>query len=242
MTGRALVDTTERPVAGAVIAIDKLNIKAMTDSSGRYILAGIRAGAYMVTVRKVGFNPINAVMSFSDSATVDVDFTMNLVAGQTLPDVKVVEKAVVRGKLAEFDERKNAAAGGHFLTSADIEKHSLTQLPDVLKMIPGIEFAPGPAGATFAVAGRMAVPGGSLASVPSGKANTGMKWTPCLAAVILDGAVMYGYGSQNEPKFDLNSIDPQNVAGIEYYAGPATIPVKYNATKSSCGLLIIWTK
>ena len=77
---------------------------------------------------------------------------------------------------------------------------------------------------------------------------------PCYAAVVLDGAFVYGAGdgydppgggnpgSKGERKFNLNAIDPSMLAAIEYYAGPASIPVKYNGTRSTCGLLILWTK
>ena len=66
---------------------------------------------------------------------------------------------------------------------------------------------------------------------------------------MLDGAFVYGGGAsvnpgegKSEPLFNINSVDPSTLAGVEYYVGPASMPVKYNGTRSTCGLLVLWTK
>jgi hypothetical protein len=35
---------------------------------------------------------------------------------------------------------------------------------------------------------------------------------------------------------------PDQVAGIELYTGPATVPPEFNATGSACGVVAVWTK
>ena len=37
---------------------------------------------------------------------------------------------------------------------------------------------------------------------------------------------------------------PSAMAGIEYYSGPATIPVQYKSTSGAgfCGVVLMWTK
>jgi hypothetical protein len=32
------------------------------------------------------------------------------------------------------------------------------------------------------------------------------------------------------------------MAGVEYYAGGATTPIAYNATRDACGTVVIWTR
>jgi hypothetical protein len=78
-------------------------------------------------------------------------------------------------------------------------------------------------------------------SQPAGAMTSG-KLQPCYAAVVLDGILVYGAGGEKEPMFNLNQIPPSNIAGVEYYVGAATIPAKWNATRTTCGLLAIWTK
>jgi hypothetical protein len=47
-------------------------------------------------------------------------------------------------------------------------------------------------------------------------------------------------GSAAEP-FDVNSIPPETIEAIEWYAGPAQTPSEYNNLNTACGVLVIWT-
>jgi hypothetical protein len=71
--------------------------------------------------------------------------------------------------------------------------------------------------------------------------SAGAQINLCYSAVVLDGAFVY-QGQDGETLFDLNSIEPSSIAGIEIYTSTATIPAKYNGTRSTCGLVVIWTK
>ena len=35
---------------------------------------------------------------------------------------------------------------------------------------------------------------------------------------------------------------PRDLAGIEVYAGPATIPPQFNGYNRGCGVILVWTK
>ena len=41
---------------------------------------------------------------------------------------------------------------------------------------------------------------------------------------------------------DLDRMLVSEYAGIEIYKGAATIPVEYNMTGSSCGVILMWTR
>ena len=41
--------------------------------------------------------------------------------------------------------------------------------------------------------------------------------------------------------FDMNTIDPANVAGIEYFTTSQT-PAQFNGTGTPCATLVIWTR
>lgn len=49
-------------------------------------------------------------------------------------------------------------------------------------------------------------------------------------------------GNANEELFDISSLAPTDILAIEVYKGGATMPLEYNATRSTCGLMVIWTK
>jgi hypothetical protein len=41
---------------------------------------------------------------------------------------------------------------------------------------------------------------------------------------------------------DLSRYNTRDYAAVEYYAGGASIPIRYNATSSGCGVLLLWTR
>jgi hypothetical protein len=46
-----------------------------------------------------------------------------------------------------------------------------------------------------------------------------------------------------EPNID-NIVMPKELAGIEIYSGPATIPLQYKSTSAGgfCGVILLWTR
>ena len=140
-------------------------------------------------------------------------------------------KEVEVGDFCQLSERHR------FLTQADLEKRAFATFTDALRQIPGIGFVRNvnQPSEYYAVAGRMSLPVCALCGGPRSNGTA----APCYAAVVLDGSFAYGVGGQNEPNFNLNTIDSSHIAGVEYYTGAAAIPAKYNGTRSTCGLLII---
>jgi hypothetical protein len=59
--------------------------------------------------------------------------------------------------------------------------------------------------------------------------------------VYVDGHMVSGR-SQSDPLFDMNSIQPDQIEAIEFYAGPSETPPEYSGLNSTCGVLVIWTR
>ena len=57
---------------------------------------------------------------------------------------------------------------------------------------------------------------------------------PCKVDVYVNGIV--------STDTDLEKLQVSEYAGVEYYAGAATIPAIYNKTGSSCGVLLFWMR
>ena len=53
--GKLIEHTTEQPIAGATILLDKTTFGATTDSLGNFAVNGIPAGTYSVTISSVGY-------------------------------------------------------------------------------------------------------------------------------------------------------------------------------------------
>ena len=236
LRGKVLTDSTELPIAGVRVSIDELKIQAMSDALGNFLLISVPPGAHIVTARKIGFGARATRVRFGANEQLEADFLMTVNA-QALPDVKVDAKAPVRAKLVEFEERRSNAAGGRFLTQADFDKRAWSSMSDVLRSsVPGLEVRRDASfgSRAYAVGGRLQVPGGAFT-------NGGAGPSPCFAAVVLDGAFVY-QGHSAESLFDINSIPPSLIAGLEYYSSAASMPAKYNGTRGTCGLMMIWTR
>jgi hypothetical protein len=176
---------------------------------------------------------------------------------QPLPAVPVTAapELVRNAKLREFDRRRRMGHG-RFLTEADLEKDQHRQMSDVLKRLPG----------TMMVRARRVSGVSPLAVfvVSSRGSATIQHESPvfgktCPVAIWLDGVPVYrgldraaappAFGGRtpapgriDEPPYDINSIMTNQVAAIEFYSGPATMPPELNATQGTCGALVIWTK
>lgn len=233
LRGRILTDSTERPIAGVVVEISDLKIRATSDSLGNFTLPGIKPGAYIVSARKIGFGALATRVRFATRDALEADFLMTPNV-QSLPDVNVETKAPVRALLQEFEERRTAGGGGRFLTQADIDKRAYSTTADILRTsVPGAELRRS-GREVYVVGGRMQVPGGAFT-------NGGNAPGDCPAAIVLDGIFVF-QGNLGERQFDINSLPPGIIAGLEYYASAASMPAKYNGTRGTCGLMLIWTR
>jgi hypothetical protein len=59
--------------------------------------------------------------------------------------------------------------------------------------------------------------------------------------VWLDGHRVYS-GRDEDPLFDLGSLNVDQIDGMEYYAGAASVPLRYAGYNTTCGVLVIWTR
>jgi hypothetical protein len=139
--------------------------------------------------------------------------------------------------LTEFEERRTSGMG-HYLTRDQLAKQEARALPDVLLQLPGVRMARD-AGRSHLTSGRGVVTGVNEKR-SLGRFETDPK-RACYADVYMDGSLMYG-GKKDETLFDLSTIRPAIIEGIEYYASPATTPVKYSRPGRECGTLLIWTR
>jgi hypothetical protein len=145
---------------------------------------------------------------------------------QRLPAATVRDSAI---RLPEAFLRRSQFKGkGRFLTAGDIAKLKAPHTPQLLARISGGDIRD--------------VGGGN--SVIVGSRGTRMTTTGstqnqlCTIALALnDTRVPSG--------FDLKAIRPEDIAAVEFYAGPSTIPLELTAATlgdPDCGLFVIWTR
>jgi len=243
LRGRVLVDGSDKPISGAEVSLPRLLIVARTDTSGAFRLGDIPAGRHQLSVRRVGFVPLTTLMIFAAGDSVEADLLLSsgaAVEGQPLPGVTVMATPTPRGRLAEFEERRAMGAGGRFLTQAQLDLMEGRRMSEALATI-SVPVVIGRSDAAWVASSRGTQSLLRIIRPSMADLAMGAKTHLCYAAVALDGVLVYS-GGDSEPLFDINTLSTKYVAGVEFYAGPATMPAKYNGTRTTCGLILIWTR
>lgn len=218
--GKVLVDSLLTPLAGAEIMIDKLGRFQRSNERGEFRFTGIPAGEYTVLVRLAGFAPRLDTIVVADAGDATREYRLAEIR-VTLPEVPVTTSLLDR-KLAEFHERRRMGIG-RFLDSAEFANARGTRTSDRLRKLPGLTIG----------RGRFL----NEAYVLSTRVGGGRG---CRAAIWLDGVNLW-------TDYSVNHLDPSTIAAVEWYAGQASLPAKFNVTPSTpqkayCGVLVIWTR
>lgn len=230
VAGRVVHKTSQRAIEGAEVVLNPRGMRLLTDTAGRFRFTQVAPGSVALLVRHLGFRAETVAVDIrpADDLNVEIELQASVQSLDTV-SISAREDPVPRGKLSAFYERKQFGIG-RFIEAKDIEQISNRKLADVLlARVPGVR-------AIRAAGGSSVFIGTSRMS----RRARGGSTQHCLVDVYLDGGVVYSSG-RGAP-FDVNTIDPQIVAAIEFYSGPGQIPTQYNKMGSACGVLLIWTK
>jgi hypothetical protein len=181
--------------------------------------------------------PYRETVTLGATDRIERDFLLKR-AVNTLAEVEVKAAAVpVDMRLAEFEDRRKIGLG-KFLSQEVLAKAQGRKLADVLRsQVAGLR--PVAMGSSAAM---MSTRGASSFRMPSGDAMDRRRGATqqCYVQVIVDGMLRYR-GQQNESLFDINSIAPDQLAGVEYHTLSST-PSQYTSGGAACGTLILWTR
>jgi iron complex outermembrane receptor protein len=72
--GRVLDDATQQPIAGVAVSVRTRS--ALTDTDGRYLLAGLPAGTYTLQTRMIGYAPTTRSVTLVGGDTLGVDLAL----------------------------------------------------------------------------------------------------------------------------------------------------------------------
>lgn len=132
-------DSTQAPVADALVLDRSGAPVARTDSLGRYRLAGVPAGVRTILVRRAGYDSTSTEVSLFSTDELTIDFRLKPAPVQ-LADITVI------GTPRDEAERKARLAdvpGGVALVTANgIEKARTANLKDALQFTPGLYIQP----------------------------------------------------------------------------------------------------
>lgn len=203
-------------VRRAEVMLDSASTGVYTGDDGSYRLDGVPVGRLSIVARRMGFRPsVRSVVTREGSVT-QLDFTLMSVT-QRLSAVVVAEKSEpYDARLSGFNARKNRRIG-YFIQRDELDRGS-THLTDILRTVPGVRSLRAGRGGTFH--------------------QIRIRGADCPPLVFLDGF------PATSGEFDLDSVDPQTLEGVEIYATMTTVPAALHAPghMDRCGVIALWSR
>ena len=251
--GRVLTDSGRTPVASVRVSIVRLGKSAVSDSTGRFRLTNLPAGDHVVVLRALGYRSDSAEVEIEGSEVAVKDFELYR-DPLALPRREITApEARHEGKMAEFYERMKAGPG-RFVTRDELAKveGGLMQTGDVLSKVSGVEVKRG-SNRAWVASGRAVSANGCAFCSKGGSSsrdvgglnkadfNAGAR-PACYMDVYIDGVIAFDSTHPENGLFDVNTIPPSQIEGIEVYTSAAQIPARFNRTANGCGVMVIWTR
>lgn len=229
-----LLDAEGRPVASAQVILLELGATTVTNDLGAFAFVGAAPGWYTLMARRIGFQIATFDVEVRERATTRVRYRLPRI-GQVLDTVRVTGRAVPR-RLADFERRRRGSLSGTFFTEADIRRYDPNVLTDLLRRVISVQVAIDEKGDPVLVSRRDG--GGIRSTVVDSKVNLlEYSSSACPLRFIVNG-LPFPSGTS------LNMFSPREIAAVEVYAGPASIPLEFGVTgpNSGCGVVAIWLR
>ena len=237
-TGTVLADSSKQPIAFAEVGVADASLTTVTNQTGAFRLAGIPPGTHHVVVRRLGYGPMEVDLPFRAGERVERSIYLPKIV--TLDSVLVTEATLIRA-MQSFENHRNLGLG-HFITRDDLAKAEGRSILATLQQLPALRFAYGHGHSVWVISGRggksldpRQFPRGDEQDVLNGA------FRDCYSLVYVDGRRVYS-GRQGEHLFDVNTVRPYQLEGVEYYASAAETPAEYSDLGSACGVLVLWTR
>lgn len=211
IVGQITSQLTDEPIGGAAVALRGTEHEAVTTEDGIFAMEDLPAGDHELVVRYMDMESRVFPVRLERRQPLTVDFTVNM---QVIPVASLevtVEQTPPQGKLHDF-YRRAANGPGYFITREDIEDRPISRPTDILRRVPGLDIGARRMGRTSVTMGRR---------------------DGCVPDFYLDGA--------RAPYFDIDNLEPMDIAGIEIYRGNSEVPIRFKH-RDRCGVIVIWTR
>jgi hypothetical protein len=251
--GRVL-STAAQPLQDVEVSILDMGKTATSSKDGKFAFSKVPTGEHRLRFRRIGYAMRDTTWSFTGADSLVI--AMEPIA--ELDSVKIIGERRDFG-MEDF-ERNRRSGFGTFFTRDDIAKFDGRRTGDMFEQTPGVLISRGSGGQAWIQGkGRSASIMGGGIQVNQQDANAGAAPMGCYATVYLDNARVYsrtstgggamrpipGKASYNEsavPLFDINTLPPNSIEAIEFYAGAAQIPARYAGLNTQCGVMVIHTR
>ena len=208
-------DSAGGPIRDADIGVVALRRLTKTDEDGRFALLKLPPGELVVSVRRIGYEPITIHRTIAEDAADSVTIQMEQVA--MLETLEITAREMRQRFWVEDFYRRVVRGVGTYITRADIEQKRASTPSDLMRTVPGIRI----------VRTRM---GRGIRFVSASNMRR-----DCMPMIWIDG--------QEAPGMQIDDIPLNTIEGIELYNGPSTTPLQFSQTSTiSCGTIVVWSR
>jgi hypothetical protein len=214
-----IVDEGSRPLAGVEVTAVATKVTRVTNPEGKVDFSPVEPGLFLLHLRRLGFLESSFLVTVPAGERVDATSAMVAVP-QILPTVVQIDtgfKPMRYAKTTKFDDfyrRRNAKAGGTFITRDDIDRRQPGRSLDLFYNIAGVKLN-----------WDAAEPQITIARCKYGN-----------IAVFIDGLP-----AQNGIEL-VASLHPNQIEAIEIYHGLATVPPQFIPKPNDCAAIVVWTR
>ena len=218
-----VLDPSGTPLSRARVSLENDSAIVITGGDGRFTLSNLPTGTRSISVRRLGYEPSEAVVALHARRPAQVVVQMH----DAIPVLKTVTiRAAAREiglQRVGFTKRKNFGTGW-YLTPEEIDKRNAYSLTDLLTMAPMLRRVT--TGSRTTITGR---PNG--ASVGLGGSTS---FTSSCVTYFVDGMPWFGGGVDE-------FVRPEEVAAIETYSRDFT-PTQFRTPGRQCETVVVWTR
>jgi hypothetical protein len=224
-----VTSSDDLPVVDARVTIEPPSGKVLvgrTNGSGRVLFPQLRPGAHTLEVRRLGFAPGKVVVAVGEGRNT-APLILDAVQLPALDTVRVVAGRAVSTRTDAFDTRRARGEATASIGAEEIARRKPAYAWQLLATVPAVRTLEGPQGVAL-YSSRVSVTSLLDPSIRH-----------CWFRVAIDGVLLPG-----DPP-NLGELPrPEDIHGIEVFAGAATIPLEYAGAGRDkwCGLLAVWTK
>ena len=226
ISGRVVDQATQQPVPGARVLLVGTVRSVQTDQDGRYVITGVPAGTYQVSVRRVGFGSLTQRVTVTDGAAATAEFALATSATR-------LEEVVVNAVTGQEERRTETGTNTGYVQVADLDKGPITKMADVLQArVAGVTLQS--VGGATGAASRIRIRGANSLSL----SNEPLLYLDGVLISNGRGGIDVGGGTEGYSRLD--DINPEEIEDIQILKGPAAAAIYGSAAAN--GVLLITTK
>lgn len=230
LRGEVVDAVTGGGIAGALVSVTDSTAsfvrRALTSDDGGFVLIGVPAGAFDVSVEAFGFETTERKRVVLDQGPAFLRIAVAPAPIGTEGITASVERRRPHLQVHGFYDRLERGYG-RFVTEDQLSDLVPSRSHEVFRRVTGVKI----------VAGEPILTRGG-----SGLRHQGLK---CLPNVWIDGRLARlrtSIGRLSPQAFDDLLPSPEDIRAIEVYSGGAGTPVQWVGPSSACGVIVVWLK